>query len=146
MNINDDKHRYEHLLHLPHHRSKKRKAMSMIERAAQFGAFRALTGYEAAISETSRLTDEKIEIDEYQKMDIDFKIRYIGEHIFEMPEISVTYFIADSKKSGGKYVEHTGIIEKILYYHKKIKFTDGTEIYVEDILSIDSEIFNQGEF
>ena len=119
--------------------------MSMVERAAQFGAFRALTGYEDAITETGRLTDKKIELDEYQKKEIDLKIRYIAEHMGDMPEISVTYFVPDSKKQGGAYTTHTGILQKINYYEKKIIFNGDTEIFVNDILSIEGKIFDRQE-
>ena len=145
MNYFNNKSRYEHLLTLPHHQSSKRKHMSMVERAAQFGAFRALTGYEDAITETGRLTDKKIELDEYQKKEIDLKIRYIAEHMGDMPEISVTYFVPDSKKQGGAYTTHTGILQKINYYEKKIIFNGDTEIFVNDILSIEGKIFDREE-
>ncbi len=146
MNNFDDKHRYDHLLELPHHRSKTRNAMSITERAAQFGAFRALTGYEAAISETGRQTSNKIELDEYQKARINYKLQYIIEHISDLPEIAITYFVPDQRKQGGKYAIHTGIIQKIHYYEKKVIFFDGKEIYIEEILSIDGDIFNEIEF
>ncbi len=141
--MTDNKHRYDHLLEMPHHQSKKRKAMSMTERAAQFGAFRALTGYEAAISETSRLTNEKVELVEDKKAEIDFKIKYISENLQLLPEISVKYFVQDKRKQGGKYVTKVGIIKKIQYYEKKLVFDDGTEIEVNEIFSIDGEIFNK---
>ena len=142
----DEKIRYEHLLTLPHHQSSKRKHMSMVERAAQFGAFRALTGYEDAICETGRITDKKIELDDYQKKEIDLKIRYIAEHMGEMPQISVTYFVPDEKKQGGEYTTHTGFLQKINYYKKKIIFNDGTEVFVNEILSIVGKIFDCEEF
>ncbi len=135
MNVNEDKHRYDHLLKLPHHQSTKRKSMSMTERAAQFGAFRALTGYEAAISETGRLTDRRVELDEYEKSEIDFKLRYISEHIADNPEATVTYFVPDERKEGGEYITQKGMVKKIDYYEKKI-YIDEKEVKVEDIISI----------
>ncbi len=146
MNKNDDMHRYDHMLTMPHHRSKKYKHMSMPERAAQFGAFRALTGYEAAISETGRLTDKKIELDEYEKSELDFKLMYICGHISDEPEVTITYFVPDEKKSGGEYLEHIGRIKKILYYEKKLVFCDGREVYIDNIRKITGKLFEETEF
>ena len=56
--------KYDEIMGLPHHVSKTRPQMPMSDRAAQFAPFAALTGYDAAIKETGRLTDERIELDE----------------------------------------------------------------------------------
>ena len=98
-----DEHRYDYMLDMPYRKSLKRKNMSRTERAAQFGAFRALTGYEDEISETARLTDRRIELDEYQKSEIDRKLRYIFDNPKEEHNISVTYFVPDKRKTGGEY-------------------------------------------
>ena len=58
---------YEDIINLPHHVSSKRPQMSMLDRAAQFSPFAALTGYDDAIHETGRLTDEKIDLSEEEK-------------------------------------------------------------------------------
>lgn len=58
---------YNDIINLPHHVSSKRPQMPMIDRAAQFSPFAALTGYDDAISETGRLTDEKIDLSEEEK-------------------------------------------------------------------------------
>ena len=50
--------RYDEIMGLPHHVSKTRPQMPMSDRAAQFAPFAALTGYDSAIKETGRLTDE----------------------------------------------------------------------------------------
>ena len=52
--------KYDAILHLPHHVSKKHPPMPMADRAAQFAPFAALTGYDAAIRENARLTQERI--------------------------------------------------------------------------------------
>ena len=59
--------KYEDIIHLPHHVSKKYPQMPVSDRAAQFIPFMALTGYEDAVEETARLTDRKIDLDETQK-------------------------------------------------------------------------------
>ena len=89
---------YEDIVHLPHHISKTRPQMSVMDRAAQFSPFAALTGYEDAIRETGRLTEAKMELgDEAQEL-LDRKQRYLREIIANRPEITVTYFIPDEKK------------------------------------------------
>lgn len=93
--------RYDDIIHLPHHISKTRPQMSMMDRAAQFSPFAALTGYDAAIKETGRLTDEKIELGEETKAVLDRKQSYLSDMISVQPEITVTYFLPDERKSGG---------------------------------------------
>ena len=139
----DEEHKYDRIINLPHHQSKKRKHMSMTERAAQFGAFRALTGYEDKIVEAARHTDEKMELDEYAKAEINRKLQYISDHIDDEPEISVTYFVPDEKKSGGAYVTKKGVVIKIREFEKQIIFWDGTEIPIDEILSIESNQFDE---
>ncbi len=58
--FNDD---YEDIIHLPHHISPTRNQMSMIDRAAQFSPFAALTGHDAAVKETERRNEERIELE-----------------------------------------------------------------------------------
>ena len=142
MKYKSDEHKYDKIITLPHHQSKKRKHMSMTERAAQFGAFRALTGYEDEIAETARFTDTKIELDEYAKAEINAKLQYINDHIDDGQEITVTYFVPDERKSGGAYVAKTGVVSKLREYEKQLIFADGTEILVNEIFSIEGKQFN----
>lgn len=141
MNYKSDEHKYDKIINLPHHQSKKRKHMSMTERAAQFGAFRALTGYEDEIAETARRTDEKLELDEYAKAEINVKL----QHIDDGQEITVTYFVPDERKSGGAYATKTGVVSKLREYEKQLVFEDGTEIPIEEIFSIEDKRFLENE-
>ena len=104
---------YDDIINLPHYVSKKRPQMSIEARSAQFAPFAALTGYDEKVKETARLTDRKIELEDGQKEILNNKLLYILENIEEKPEITFTYFIKDTKKSGGKYIEKTGIARKI---------------------------------
>lgn len=74
MNFKSDNYKYDDIINLPHHTSLKHPRMPMIDRAAQFSPFAALTGYDAAVKETARLTDERIELDESTKMVLDEKL------------------------------------------------------------------------
>ena len=128
--------RYDDIIHLPHHVSKTRPQMSMMDRAAQFSPFAALTGYDAAIKETGRLTDEKIELGEETKAVLDRKQRYLSDMISVQPEITVTYFLPDGRKAGGSYAVKTGALARIYGYERELKFCDGTRIRMDDVVDI----------
>ena len=127
---------YDDIINLPHHVSRKHPQMSIHDRAAQFAPFAALTGHGEAIAETARLTDLKIELDDYEKMKLDEKLLILKEHIMEMPEISVTYFCPDEKKEGGKYVTVTKTLRKINEMERTLLMEDGMQIRIEDILEV----------
>ena len=131
---------YDDIINLPHHQSDRRPRMSLYDRAAQFAPFSALTGHDEAIKETARLTDKKLELDDYDKMLLDNKMTFILNHIYEQPEITVTYFIPDTNKEGGMYLDFIGNIKRYGSVERKMCFTDKTEIFVDDIIDIKSEI------
>lgn len=123
--------KYDDIIDLPHHVSKVHPQMSRENRAAQFSPFAALTGYEEAVKEMGRLTDRRMILDEYEKEEIDRKLRILKEHM-EI-EVSVTWFVSDPFKEGGSYHQAEGVIEKwkddSLYIH-------GEKISVNDIVEI----------
>ncbi len=132
---------YNDIINLPHHVSSKRPQMPMIDRAAQFSPFAALTGYDDAISETGRLTDEKIDLSEEEKEVLDRKQQFLLEKIDERPALTVTYFVPDAKKSGGAYVTKSGNLKKIDAIERWVQLTDGTKIPLDDVADIESELF-----
>ena len=136
-----DRHRYDDMLHLPHHVSKKHPRMSEISRAAQFSPFAALTGHGDAIRETARLTDSFVELDDSRKALLDERLQLIRENLARQQEIRVTYFQPDHRKSGGAYKTIYGSVKKIDSYHRQIHFTDGTVLPVEYLYSIEGELF-----
>lgn len=127
---------YNDIIYLPHHRSKKHAPMSLIDRAAQFSPFAALTGHDAAIKETARLTDKKIELDEYEIAGLDEKLQVIRNRRMDYPEITVTYFQPDIRKAGGEYVTVTGDVKKVDEYTKTIVLETGDRIQIEDIIEL----------
>lgn len=142
MSPNDNNpHRYDDMLYLPHHQSIKRPHMSMRDRAAQFSPFAALTGHEAAISETARLTDKRLVLDEDAKIDLDEKLQFIQENLDCSPVVSITYFVPDEKKEGGAYLTMTGVVRRIDPVAKSVIFTDRRSIQIEDIYAVGGEIF-----
>lgn len=130
--------KYDDIINLPHHKSSTRKQMSRIDRAAQFAAFMALTGYSDDVKEAARLTDTKIDLSEIEIAVLNRKLNYITENLLGT-EFDVTYFVSDSKKEGGKYEVKTGNIRRIDDVVKKIIFSDKTEISFSDILDIEGD-------
>lgn len=125
---------YEDIIALPHHVSVSHPQMALADRAAQFSPFAALTGYEDAIDESARLTEEQIELDENAREELDEKLRQIRECGEAHPEITVTYFQKDARKDGGAYVTLTDRVKKIDEYARMISFMDGTVVRIENIL------------
>lgn len=132
---------YDDIINLPHHQSASRVHMSNYDRAAQFSPFAALTGYDDAVKETARLTDRKIELDEYELQSLNEKLNRIQDALNEGPEVSITYFVADKKKSGGSYKTISGIVKRIDEFEHLVLMRNGTKIPIEDILEIDGDVF-----
>ena len=131
--------KYDDIINLPHHVSKKHPQMSIDARSAQFAPFAALTGYNDAVKETARLTSERIELDEEQKIILDSKLQIIQKELQIKPKVIFTYFIADSRKDGGKYITVTGNVKKIDEYKQIIILEDKNEIPISEIIDINIE-------
>lgn len=129
---------YDDILFLPHHRSKKRSPMSIQDRAAQFSPFAALTGFDVAIEETGRLTDCRPELLDYENAQLDHMLTRLLGLLPRQPQVSVTYFLPDSKKTGGRYETARGLAQKIDLYRKVLTMTDGREIPLTEILHMES--------
>ena len=125
---------YEDIINLPY--PQKHPRMSNYARGAQFSPFAALTGLEAAIEETARLTDDKVELDESKKALLNDKLRKIEEELYDRPEITITYFRPDLRKVGGAYVQKRGRVKKLDAYLRAVVFTDGMTVPIEDISEI----------
>ena len=128
---------YDDIIHLPHPTSVRHPRMSMIDRAAQFSPFQALTGYGDAIQETARLTGEKVELTEEEKAVLDEKLRFLTD---TGNEAAFTYFQPDGKKSGGSYVTALGAIKKLDPLEGRLVLADGTAIPINDILEIEDGV------
>ena len=128
--------KYDDIINLPHHVSAARPHMPMLDRAAQFMPFRALTGYEDAVRETARLTEEKPELTEDEKALLDVRLQRLAEEIAGQPGMTLTYFQPDQKKAGGAYVSVTGRLKKIDDAAGVLILTGGERILIENILDI----------
>ncbi len=140
------KQEYDDIIDLPHHVSQRYRQMSRKNRAAQFAPFAALTGYEASVKEEARLTEKRTELMEEQYDALNRKTAYLMKHVSEAITVSITYFLLDKKKSGGRYVTACGVISEVDEVEGVITMTDKKKIPMSDILSIDSDIFEDNTF
>lgn len=134
--------KYDDILHLPHPTSKKHPRMSIRDRAAIFSPFAALSGHGAAIAETARLTERRMELDEDTKAELDQKQAVLLEHIGEQPEVTITWFQPDARKDGGAYVTVTGRLKKIEPVERIMTLMDGTSIPLGDVVGLESNLFD----
>ncbi len=128
---------YDDIIKLPHYELKFHKRMSRESRAAQFAPFAALTGYQDAIQETGRVTDIKHELDEDTSNEINSKLLIINKNIRHCPKVKVIYFVADKKKSGGKYIVYENRVKRVDYVNRKLYFIDSNSINFDDIMGIE---------
>lgn len=132
---------YEDIVNLPPHISKRHPQPSMMDRAARFAPFAAITGYEEMVLEEARVTEERIDLDEGTLALLNEKLNMIQEFLDEEPEVTITYFEPDKKKSGGAYISITGIVKRIDGYEHLVILTDGKKIRIEDIYALESDLF-----
>ena len=132
---------YEDIVNLPPHISKKHPQPSMMDRAARFAPFAAIAGYEEMVLEEARVTEERVDLDEGALSLLNEKLNMIQEFLDEEPEVTIMYFEPDKKKSGGAYVNITGIVKRIDEYEHFVIMTDGKKIRIEDIYAIGSDLF-----
>ena len=127
---------YADIIDLPHHVSRNHPQMSMHDRAAQFAPFAALTGYEAEVGETARLTAQKRELDAQEAEELNRQLAAIIEHLSERPEVTVEYFVPDERKAGGAYVTVTGRVRHVSLPEKILVMEDGTVVDLENVASM----------
>lgn len=135
----DDPHRYDDIIDLPHHVSETHPRMSRLDRAAQFAPFAALTGLDAAMEETARLTETRPELSEGAAAELDAALRHAAKKLAKRPGVAVTYYQPDESKSGGAILSVTGELEKIDSLRGELRLTDRTRIPIRDILSLTEE-------
>jgi len=139
----DSSKEYGDIINLPHPESRKHKRMSMRDRAAQFSPFAALTGHDAAIKETARLTNAFVDLDDTMKTSLDEKLILILEKSDEKLPVTITYFMKDERKSGGSYEVAEGWIRKVDFYERVIVMEDRSRISLDHVVDIDCDIFRE---
>ena len=130
---------YDDIIHLPHPDSPKHPRMSLYDRAAQFSPFAALTGHSAAIAETGRLTDQRMELDEYEMARVDAELQRLQELLPGRPMASITYFVPDERKAGGAYQMIHGTVKRIDAVSGVLFLTDQRTIPITDIFDVSIE-------
>ena len=132
---------YADIINMPHHVSRKHPQMPLADRAAQFLPFAALTGYDAAVKETARLTSDRMELDEMRKAQLNEKLLLLQECLPQQPAARITFFKKDEKKQGGAYLSVTGNVKRIDLYEGMIILTNGTKVRIDDIAELESDMF-----
>ena len=133
--------KYDDILYLPHPTSVRHPRMPISERATIFSPFAALTGHAGAIAETACLTDQKMELDEDTKAELDRRQAILLERIVEQPEVTITWFCPDEKKSGGAYVVTVGRLKRVDDTAGTLKLADGMTIALDEIVDLQSDLF-----
>ena len=129
--------KYDDIINLPHHVSKKHSQMPIADRAAQFAPFAALTGYGEQIKETARTTEEFHQVSGREKEEIDQKLQILQQTQYKHPLISIYYFAPDTQKQGGHYVKRIDPVKEYLI------MKDDTIIRFHYIKELHGEIFNK---
>ena len=129
--------KYDKIRHLSRPQYEDFPPMSIHDRAAQFSPFAALTGYDAAVAETARQVDSKLELTADQANELNQKLSRLLERLSDRPEIRLTYFVPDKRKDGGKYIDKTGVVRIYDSYARQLVFTDGERINVNDLYSLE---------
>ena len=133
--------KYDDIINLPHHRSKTHPHMALIDRAAQFAPFAALTGHDAAIRETARLTGSRVELDEGEQAALDRRLQRLRSRLSERPVVQITCFRPDERKAGGAYHTATGTVKKFDTDAGILVLQDGTRLPIADILRVEGPLF-----
>ncbi len=135
--------KYDDIINMRHHVSTRHQRMSQSDRAAQFSPFSALTGYEAALSESARVTDERIELDEQEQQRLDEKLNLLRGCTKERPVVCITHFVPDERKHGGAYVTEQVCVRRVDAYARTVCITGGSSIAFGDIVGIEGDIFQE---
>lgn len=129
--------KYARIINAVHHQSAKHPRMSMVDRAAQFSSFAALTGHGDAIKEEARLVDKRVELNDEEIQDLNTKLLFICDNILSAPFVTVTYFVPDERKDGGAYIDFQCHIKKVDLNERTLTAQEGKRIIkIDDILKI----------
>ena len=118
--------------------------MPLIQRAAQFAPFAAHTGYDEAIEETGRQTDDRVALSESEIAILNRKLQILEQILDRRPEVLITYFIPDSRKKGGSYHTVSGSVKKIDSQNQRIVMRSGEVISMDRLIAIEGDIPGDG--
>ena len=129
--------RYNDIIDLSYKASGFHRKMSLHDRAAQFSAFAALSGYEAAVKESGRLVEKRAVLADDELYRINFLLEQLRTQLDNDILVTVTYFIPDERKSGGRYVDKTGRVKRIDENKGLLVFTDNEEVPIGELYDIE---------
>lgn len=135
----DSSDRYADIIDMPRRVSSKRPRMPISDRAAQFASFKALSGYEQALQEAGRTAEEREP--PHDRALLELKLRILRQNVTRMPEVSVTYFLPEERKGGGKYVTVSGQVRRLDEMRALLVFADGRSVPAGAIIDIRGEMF-----
>ena len=127
---------YDDIISLPRPVSKKHPPMPMAKRAAQFLPFAALTGFEGEIAEAARLTQAAPELGEDALVALDEQLSLLRVRLPEQPEVTITCFVPDEKKAGGRYETLRGNLRRLDEANRTLLLTDGTRIDLDSVVEL----------
>ena len=128
--------KYDNILNAPPWEPRSHPRMPRSKRAAQFQPFDPLEGYDEAVSETARETDAERYLDETTVASLNATLAELNARIKEQPAVTVTYFVPDTKKSGGAYQTLSGKLKKLDELNEEMTLTDGTKIPLKHIMTL----------
>ena len=128
--------RDQELLEMERPVSARHAPMRRCDRAAQFAPFAALSGFDETVQEAGRLTQAQIELTENEREALNDALVRLAARLPEQPEVRLTYFQPDAKKSGGIYRTILTRVRRLDANAQVLVLTDGTRIPFDALLSI----------
>ncbi len=128
--------RDQELLEMERPVSARHAPMRRCDRAAQFAPFAALSGFDETVQEAGRLTQAQIELAENEREALNDALVRLAACLPEQPEVRLTYFQPDAKKSGGTYRTILTRVRRLDANAQVLVLTDGTRIPFDALLSI----------
>ncbi len=126
----------QELLEMERPVSTRHAPMRRCDRAAQFAPFAALSGFGDAVQEAGRLTQEQIELTGSGREALNEALVQLAARLPEQPEVRITYFQPDARKSGGIYRTISACVRRLDADAQALILTDGTRIPFDVLLSI----------
>ena len=128
--------RDQELLEMERPVSARHAPMRRCDRAAQFAPFAALSGFDETVQEAGRPTQAQIELAENEREALNDALVRLAARLPEQPEVRLTYFQPDAKKSGGTYRTILTRVRRLDANAQVLVLTDGTRIPFDALLSI----------
>lgn len=129
-------HQYDDIIGLPRPRSQRHRPMPLAERAIQFAPFAALDGHGEVLAETARRTESCPQLSEDEQAGLDARLRLLRQRLGEQPEVTVTWFVPDEKKTGGTCVTRSAQAARLREHPPTLVLAGGEEIPLARILAL----------